>query len=154
MNDSPEPLPLASALKWNEEGLIPAIVQDAENGDVLMLAWMDDRALRDTLTTGQTHFYSRSRRAHWHKGGTSGHVQYVESIAIDCDGDVLLIKARQIGGACHEGYRSCFFRRLGDGGRIELISEPVFDAAAVYRSSRGAGQASAPRNRGLGSAEE
>jgi phosphoribosyl-AMP cyclohydrolase len=154
VNDSPEPLPLASALKWNEEGLIPAIVQDAENGDVLMLAWMDERALRDTLTTGQTHFYSRSRRTHWHKGGTSGHVQYVESISIDCDGDVLLIKARQIGGACHEGYRSCFFRRLGDGGRIDVISEPVFDAAVVYSSSRGTGRASATSDRDLGSAAE
>jgi len=154
VNDSAEPLPFASALKWNEEGLIPAIVQDAENGDVLMLAWMDARALRDTLETGQTHFYSRSRRAHWHKGGTSGHVQHVESISIDCDGDVLLIKARQIGGACHEGYRSCFFRRLGDIGRIEVISEPVFDATVVYGESRRAGQASATPDRGLGSAAE
>ncbi|MGO9914767.1 MAG: phosphoribosyl-AMP cyclohydrolase [Isosphaeraceae bacterium] len=154
MNQSREPLPFASALRWNEDGLIPAIVQDAENGDVLMLAWMNERALRDTLTTGQTHFYSRSRRTHWHKGGTSGHVQYVESIAIDCDGDVLLIKARQIGGACHEGYRSCFFRRLGDGGRIELIAEPVFDVAAVYRSTRGTGQGAATSDGGLGSAAE
>jgi len=154
VNDSPEPLTCASALNWNEDGLIPAIVQDAENGDVLMLAWMDERALLDTLETGQTHFYSRSRRTHWHKGGTSGHVQYVESISIDCDGDVLLIKARQIGGACHEGYRSCFFRRMGDGGRIEVISEPVFDAAVVYRSSPGTGQASATSDRGLGSVAE
>ena len=101
-----------SALKWNDEGLIPAIVQDAENGEVLMMAWMDEPALRDTIATGQTHFFSRSRRAHWHKGATSGHVQQVESVWLDCDGDVLLIKARQIGGACHEGYRSCFFRRV------------------------------------------
>jgi len=129
---STEPLPFSGALKWNHEGLIPAIVQDAENGDVLMMAWMDEPALRDTLATGQTHFYSRSRRSHWHKGATSGHVQHVESIWLDCDGDVLLIKARQVGGACHEGYRSCFFRRVGDEGRLEFAAEPVFDAGAVY----------------------
>ena len=114
-------LPFVSALKWNDEGLIPAIVQDAENGDVLMMAWMDAAALRDTVATGQTHFFSRSRRSHWHKGETSGHVQHVESIWLDCDGDVVLIKARQIGGACHEGYRSCFFRRVGDTGAFERL---------------------------------
>jgi len=129
---STEPLVFSESLKWNEEGLIPAIVQDAENGDVLMMAWMDEPALRDTLATGQTHFFSRSRRSHWHKGATSGHLQYVESIWLDCDGDVLLIKARQVGGACHTGYRSCFFRRVGDGERLELAAEPVFDAGAVY----------------------
>jgi phosphoribosyl-AMP cyclohydrolase len=139
VNDSPEPLPFASALKWNSEGLIAAIVQDAENGDVLMLAWMDERALRDTLDTGQTHFFSRSRQSHWHKGASSGHVQHVESIALDCDGDVLLIKARQIGGACHEGYRSCFFRRVNDRGRLELIAEPIFDAGEVYGVRRSGG---------------
>ena len=132
-------LPFLSALKWNDEGLIPAIVQDAENGDVLMMAWMDEPALRDTVATGQTHFFSRSRRSHWHKGATSGHVQYVESIWLDCDGDVVLIKARQIGGACHEGYRSCFFRRVGEAGRLDHSSEPVFDASKVYGSSGGAG---------------
>ena len=132
VRDSSEPLPFFEALKWNDDGLIPAIVQDAENGEVLMMAWMDEPALRETLTTGQTHFYSRSRRSHWHKGATSGHVQHVESIAIDCDGDVLLIKARQVGGACHEGYRSCFFRRVGEGGNLEVIARPVFDSALIY----------------------
>jgi phosphoribosyl-AMP cyclohydrolase len=132
VRDSSEPLPFSCALKWNDEGLIPAIVQDVENGEVLMMAWMDEPALRDTLATGQTHFFSRSRRSHWHKGATSGHVQHVESISIDCDGDVLLIKARQVGGACHEGYRSCFFRRVGDGGNLEVIARPVFDAASIY----------------------
>jgi phosphoribosyl-AMP cyclohydrolase len=132
VSDSSEPLPLAKALKWNAEGLIPAIVQDAENGEVLMLAWMDERALRDTLDTGQTHFFSRSRQSHWHKGGTSGHVQQVESIYLDCDGDVLLIKARQIGGACHEGYRSCFFRHVNERGGLGVIAEPIFDPRAIY----------------------
>jgi phosphoribosyl-AMP cyclohydrolase len=137
VRDSTEPLLFSDALKWNDEGLIPAIVQDAENGEVLMMAWMDEPALKDTLATGQTHFYSRSRRSHWHKGGTSGHVQHVESISIDCDGDVLLIKARQVGGACHEGYRSCFFRRVDDGGNLEVVARAVFDAASVYASTEG-----------------
>ncbi len=127
-----QPLPFAEALKWNDDGLIPVIVQDADSGDVLMMAWMDEPALRDTLSTGQTHFYSRSRRAHWHKGATSGHVQHIESIWLDCDGDVILIKARQVGGACHEGYRSCFFRRVADGGGLEITSERVFDPRHVY----------------------
>jgi phosphoribosyl-AMP cyclohydrolase len=132
VRDLTEPPALFAALKWNEDGLIPAIVQDAENGEVLMLAWMDESALRATIATGQAHFYSRSRRAHWHKGATSGHVQHVESIWVDCDGDVVLIKARQIGGACHEGYRSCFFRRLDDSGHLEVAARPIFDADSVY----------------------
>ena len=136
MRDSNEAPTLVHGLKWGKDGLIPAIVQDFETGDVLMMAWMDEPALRATITTGQTHFYSRSRRSHWHKGGTSGHVQNVESIWVDCDGDVILIKARQVGGACHEGYRSCFFRRLGpDGTELEVAARPVFDAEAVYRSA-------------------
>ena len=137
MHESTEPLPFFQSLKWSDDGLIPAIVQDAENGEVLMMAWMDEAALRDTLATGQTHFYSRSRRSHWHKGATSGHVQHVESIAIDCDGDVLLIKARQVGGECHEGYRSCFFRRVGVGEKLEVVARPVFDADSVYGPAKG-----------------
>jgi phosphoribosyl-AMP cyclohydrolase len=143
--DSTEPPPLFDALKWNEDGLIPAIVQDADNGDVLMLAWMDEAALRATIATGQAHFYSRSRRAHWHKGATSGHVQHVESIWVDCDGDVVLIKARQVGGACHEGYRSCFFRRMGDAGHLEVAARPVFDAGSVYGRTQHTGSESATR---------
>jgi phosphoribosyl-AMP cyclohydrolase len=136
VRDSAEPFPFWNALKWNEDGLIPAIVQDAENGDVLMLAWMDEPSLRTTIATGQTHFFSRSRRTHWHKGETSGHVQHVQEIMLDCDGDVLLIKARQIGGACHEGYRSCFFRRVSKAGKLDVISERLFDAGEVYGEAR------------------
>ncbi len=133
MDDSTELQGLADGLKWTADGLIPAIVQDVETGEVLMLAWMDREAMQATIATGQTHFYSRSRRSHWHKGGTSGHVQHVESIWVDCDGDVVLIKARQVGGACHEGYRSCFFRRVdADGTRLETVARPVFDAETVY----------------------
>ncbi len=119
-------------LKWNSEGLIPAIVQESKSGDVLMMAWMDELALRKTLEIGQTHFHSRSRKALWHKGETSGHVQIVESIHVDCDGDVLLIKVRQHGGACHEGYHSCFFRRVNENGELEIVESPVFNAETVY----------------------
>lgn len=121
-------------LKWSADGLIPAIVQDAATGDVLMMAWMDRDAVLRTLATGQTHFYSRSRRASWHKGGTSGHVQHVESILVDCDADVLLIRARQVGGACHAGYHSCFFRRVDAQGRLEIVATPVFEPGDVYGS--------------------
>jgi phosphoribosyl-AMP cyclohydrolase len=124
--------PFLDDLKWTPDGLIPAIVQDAETGDVLMMAWMNEAAIRATFATGQTHFYSRSRQSSWHKGETSGHVQHVESIQVDCDADVLLIKARQVGGACHEGYRSCFFRRVDADGKLEVIASPVFEAKAVY----------------------
>jgi phosphoribosyl-AMP cyclohydrolase len=126
-------LPFLESLKWTADGLVPAIVQDSESGEVLMMAWMDEAAIRQTLATGQTHFYSRSRKASWHKGGTSGHVQWVESIHVDCDADVLLIKARQVGGACHEGYRSCFWRRV-DGGRLEVVGSPIFEPERVYGS--------------------
>jgi phosphoribosyl-AMP cyclohydrolase len=119
-------------LKWSDDGLIPAIVQEAESGDVLMMAWMDEPALLRTLETGQTHFYSRSRRASWHKGGTSGHVQEVTSVYVDCDADVVLLKVRQVGGACHEGYRSCFFRKVGPDGSLLIVDRPVFEAEAVY----------------------
>jgi phosphoribosyl-AMP cyclohydrolase len=125
---------LVSTLKWNDEGLVPVIVQAVGSGIVLMMAWMDEEALRKTIEVGQSHFYSRSRRALWHKGETSGHVQVVESIHVDCDADVLLIKVRQVGGACHEGYYSCFFRRVDDTGHLEIEERPIFDAGAVYPS--------------------
>jgi len=122
-----------STLKWTSDGLIPAIVQDAETGEVLMMAWMDNSALHRTLETGQTHFYSRSRKSAWHKGGTSGHIQHVKSIRTDCDGDVLLVQVHQLGGACHEGYRSCFYREARPDGSLETIASPVFEKTEVYR---------------------
>ncbi|WP_165250255.1 phosphoribosyl-AMP cyclohydrolase [Paludisphaera soli] len=120
-------------IAWNADGLVAAIVQDAETREVLMMAWMDEAALLKTLETGLGHFYSRSRRRQWLKGESSGHVQHVESIHVDCDADVVLLKVRQVGGACHEGYRSCFFRRLAEDGGLEAEGRPVFDADAVYR---------------------
>jgi phosphoribosyl-AMP cyclohydrolase len=132
LNATSSDYPFLAAIKWTADGLVPAVVQDVETGEVLMLAWMDEPALRRTLESGQTHFYSRSRRSAWHKGATSGHVQLVASIHLDCDGDVVLIKARQVGGACHEGYRSCFFRRVDDRGGLAVTASPVFDPKGVY----------------------
>ncbi len=99
-------------VKWNAEGLIPAVVQDEGTGVVLMVAWMNADALRLTQETGQTHFWSRSRNELWHKGATSGNTQQVVSLWIDCDGDTLLVKVRPAGPACHTGHVSCFFRTL------------------------------------------
>jgi len=100
-------------LKYDEKGLIPAIVQDAENGDVLMMAYMNESSLKMTLETGFTHFWSRSRQKYWKKGETSGCVQEVREICYDCDSDTLLIKVKQRGaGACHTGSRTCFYRKI------------------------------------------
>jgi phosphoribosyl-AMP cyclohydrolase len=99
-------------LKFDDRGLIPAVVQDVENGDVLMMAWMNRESLERTLGERRTVFWSRSRRELWRKGDTSGHVQHVEEVRADCDGDVLLVRVHQVGAACHTGERSCFFRRL------------------------------------------
>jgi phosphoribosyl-AMP cyclohydrolase len=100
-------------LKYDKHGLIPAVVQEAGTGEVLMVAYMDEKALRMTLETGYTHFWSRSRKKHWKKGETSGNVQEVREILYDCDEDTLLVKVVQYGkGACHTGARTCFFRRL------------------------------------------
>jgi phosphoribosyl-AMP cyclohydrolase len=114
------------------DGLVPAIVQDAATGEVLMLAFMDRQAWESTLKTGEAHFYSRSRRQLWRKGATSGHVQRVKEIYLDCDEDTVLLKVEQVGGAaCHTGYRSCFYRRLKDGDWL-LVGTRIFDPKEVY----------------------
>jgi phosphoribosyl-AMP cyclohydrolase len=95
---------------FDDRGLVPAIVQDAENGDVLMMAWMNRESLERTIADGRTWFWSRSRQELWAKGETSGHVQHVEEICVDCDADTLLVRVHQVGAACHTGERSCFFR--------------------------------------------
>ena len=97
-----------SAVKFNDDGLVPAIAQSKATGEVLMLAWMNDEALHRTLTTGRCTYWSRSRQEYWVKGDTSGHQQWVKSVALDCDGDALLVKVDQIGAACHTGDRTCF----------------------------------------------
>jgi phosphoribosyl-AMP cyclohydrolase len=111
-------------LKFDANGLIPAIVQDHQNGRVLMMAWMNRASLQKTLETGKTHFWSRSRQKFWMKGESSGHVQTVKDIAFDCDGDTLLIQVDQVGAACHEGYRSCFYRSAQAGGAGIKTTEP------------------------------
>jgi phosphoribosyl-AMP cyclohydrolase len=110
-------------LKFNADGLIPAIVQEQSTGRVLMMAWMNRASLETTLATGRTHFWSRSRQKFWMKGESSGHVQTVRDIAFDCDGDTLLIQVDQTGAACHEGYKSCFYRSVSDAGNNIKITE-------------------------------
>jgi len=110
-------------LKFNSDGLIPAIVQEHGSGRVLMMAWMNRSSLLKTLELGQTVFWSRSRQKYWIKGESSGHVQKVRDLAFDCDGDTLLIQVDQVGAACHEGYRSCFFRSVSDGGSTVQVTE-------------------------------
>src|SRR3954470_3822718 len=102
------PAEVAARLKRDAAGLVAAIIQQHDSGDVLMLGWMDDEALHRTLTSGRVTFYSRSRREYWRKGDTSGHVQWVKSVALDCDGDALLVTVDQVGAACHTGEHSCF----------------------------------------------
>lgn len=114
-------------------GLVPCIAQEAETGDVLMMAFMNEEAWNETIKTREVHYFSRSRGTLWHKGGTSGHVQKVVSIRLDCDLDTILILVEQIGGAaCHKGYKSCFYRETtGEGSRI--VSPLVFDPKEVYK---------------------
>ena len=103
-------------VNWSEDGLVPAIAQDAENGDILMVAWMNRDALKQTVQLGEAVYWSRSRKKLWHKGEESGHTQKVKEIRLDCDEDVVLLKIEQVGGiACHTGRRSCFFQRLDKG---------------------------------------
>ncbi len=114
-------------------GLIPAIAQDAETGDVLMLAFMNREAYDETLRTGRACYFSRSRGKLWRKGEESGNVQEVKAVFVDCDADTILLKVHQIGGAaCHEGYRSCFFRQVV-GDQVQVIGERVFDPKQVYK---------------------
>lgn len=115
-------------LAFDEHDLLPAVAQDAETDEVLMLAYVSREAVSRTRETGLAHYYSRSRDELWQKGATSGHVQRVEDVRVDCDGDALLYRVEQEGGACHTGYRSCFYRTL-DG---EDVGEQVFDPKEAY----------------------
>lgn len=118
---------------WDDQGLVPAIAQDAESGEILMFAWMNREALEKTLASGEAVYWSRTRRKLWHKGEESGHKQKVLDIRADCDRDVILLKIEQVGGiACHTGRRSCFFHRLEDGAWRE--TEPVLkDPKEIYK---------------------
>ena len=119
-------------LKFNDDGLIPAIIQEEETGRVLMMAWMNESSLKTTIEMGKTHFWSRSRQKYWMKGESSGHTQQVKSIAFDCDGDTLLIQVSQVGAACHEGYQSCFFRTINDAGEFDVSENRLVNPDEIY----------------------
>ncbi len=117
---------IPDGLKFDSNGLIPAVVQDVENDEVLMVAYMNREAVERTVQSGRATYWSRSRQQYWVKGETSGNIQLVSGIYVDCDQDCLLVKVKQVGAACHEGYRSCFFRRIStDGDSLETIGEPL-----------------------------
>lgn len=124
------------SLKFDEKGLIPAIVQDADSGEVVMFAWMNRESFEKTLETGVMTYWSRSRQKLWIKGETSGNTQTVREVFIDCDADCLLFKVEPQGlkAACHKGYRSCFFRSVSlPDGSFSIIAEPLFDPSDVYK---------------------
>lgn len=125
---------MATAPDFTKTDLIPAIAQDADTGDVLMMAWMNAEAYEETLATGRVVYFSRSRQKLWRKGEESGNVQELKALYFDCDADTLLVKVNQIGGAaCHEGYRSCFFRKVDPETRdISVEGDRVFDPKQVY----------------------
>ncbi len=121
-------------LTWDKDGLIPAIAQDAETGDVLMFAWMNRDALARTAETGEAVYFSRSRGKLWHKGEESGHTQKIREIRIDCDNDVVLLEIEQVGGiACHTGRRSCFFQKYFADGRWEAVEPVLKDPQEIYK---------------------
>ncbi|WP_195821946.1 phosphoribosyl-AMP cyclohydrolase [Roseobacter sp. MH60115] len=122
---SHDPVPFdPDSLRYNEAGLIPAIAQDADNGEVLMMAWMNRESVMQTLATGKVTYWSRSRQAFWIKGETSGHHQTLVDMRVDCDRDCLLMQVQQVGAACHTGRRSCFYTGVSEAGEVEL-SKPL-----------------------------
>jgi phosphoribosyl-AMP cyclohydrolase len=124
---------MTADVDFGDDGLVPAVAQDADSGEVLMLAYVSPVALERTRETGRAHYYSRSRDELWEKGATSGHTQAVREVRTDCDGDAILYLVEQDGGACHTGYRSCFHRTV-DG---ETVGERVFDPDEVYADGDG-----------------
>jgi len=119
-------------IKYDANGLVAAVMQDYENGEVLMVAYMNSESLRTTLETGKAHFWSRSRQKFWMKGESSGHTQEIKEVFIDCDGDCLLFKIKQNVAACHTGFRSCFYRKW-DGEKLIETGEKLFDEGEVYK---------------------
>ena len=115
------------------DGLLPAITQDHATGRVLMLAYINEEAWKKTLETGEAHYWSRSRSELWHKGGTSGNVQKIQEVYVDCDNDTVLFRVEQVGGAaCHTGRESCFFQKISSDGGVTVVDEPKFDPVKVY----------------------
>ena len=120
-------------IKFNADGLVPAIVQDVDSGDVLMMAWMNDAALKQTIETGKATFYSRSRQKFWVKGESSGHVMRVVDCRVDCDQDTVLVRVNAGGPACHVGYASCFYRKFEGPDTLSTIADKAFDPDEVYK---------------------
>lgn len=120
-------------LKFDNKGLIPAIIQDEKTGEILMVGYMNKKSLVRTIKEGKTCFWSRSKHKFWVKGEISGHCQKVKEIFVDCDGDSLLVKVEQIGGACHTGYYSCFYRKLTKNGKFKIVGEKVFEPEKIYK---------------------
>ncbi|MCC7407774.1 MAG: phosphoribosyl-AMP cyclohydrolase [Phycisphaeraceae bacterium] len=135
-HNDPRETGLKLDVRYNEQGLIPAIVQDAENGQILMMAWMNDQALAATLRDRRATFYSRSRGKMWVKGESSGHVMEVLEALVDCDQDAIVLRCRAHGPACHVGYRTCFYRAAGKSMEdpLKLVEKMAFDPAKVYGS--------------------
>ena len=125
---------LIEQVKFDKNGLVPAIIQDFKTLEVLMVGYMNKESLETTLKTGKTCFWSRSRRKLWIKGETSGHIQKVKEILIDCDNDTLLIKAEQIGGACHMGYRTCFYRKYNKND-FTIVGKKLFNPEKIYKKT-------------------
>ncbi len=119
------------------DGLLPAIAQDAASGQVLMLAWMNEAAWQETLRTGRAVYFSRSRGRLWTKGEESGHVQRLVEVRLDCDADAILLRVEQTGAACHEGYASCFFRRLAADGSLQVVEPQLKKPTEIYRQPSG-----------------
>ncbi len=135
MSDTPDLRELIDAVVFDADGLVPALAQQHDSGEVLMLAWMNRAALEETLSTGRVCYWSRSRRALWRKGERSGQTQRLVELRLDCDGDTLLLRVEQHGAACHTGQRSCFFRAVRDG-RLVRLSEPLVDPETLYGADR------------------
>ncbi|MEM9419287.1 MAG: phosphoribosyl-AMP cyclohydrolase [Planctomycetota bacterium] len=119
-------------VKYDANGLVPAIVQDHESGEILMMGWMNEGALKQTLETKLASFYSRSRQKFWVKGESSGNTQEVVEARIDCDQDAIILKVKSNGPCCHVGYQSCFYRKIVDDQTVETVAEKVYDPDAVY----------------------
>ena len=122
------------AIKFNSDGLVPAIAQQFDSGEVLMMAWMNLESIRETLQTGRVCYWSRSRQKYWRKGESSGQIQLLKELRIDCDGDTLLLLVDQTGPACHTGRKTCFYNVIRDD-HMEIDSEPLIDPDALYRKS-------------------
>ncbi len=125
---------LIEKLKFNKDGLIPAVAQDVDTGEVLMAAYMNKESIIKTLEEKKATYFSRSRRKLWTKGEHSGNIQEVKKILVDCDADTILIKIKQHGGACHKGYFSCFFREIKENGEFEIVAEKVFNEKEAYKN--------------------